>query len=194
LGVLDDGKVLYIRVMESPQVFRLAGHAGMRSPVHSTALGKRLLSRLPPAQVDEILKRHSMRSFTPKTLRDQASLHRELIRVRHQGYALDDEEDSPGIRCLAAPILDPAGNASGAMSISAPTVRLRPEMDREVAAALKEVCGHLSTLQGYTWRASDPRSRQALTVSGRAARTMNPRQRRVLLYWLGRSLAAPPDG
>jgi DNA-binding IclR family transcriptional regulator len=150
LGVLDDGEVLYIRVMESPQVFRLAAHAGMRSPVHSTALGKCLLSRMEPAQVDEILSRHPMRASTPKTLRDRSSFDRELKRVRQQGYALDDEEDSAGIRCLAAPILDPAGNVTAAMSISAPAVRLQPERDGEVAAALKEACGHLSTLQGYT--------------------------------------------
>ncbi len=150
LGVLEGSEVLYIRVMESPQVFRLAAHAGMRSPVHSTALGKCLLSGLSPAEADEILKRRPMRAFTPKTLRNGKSFHQELSRVRQQGYAVDDEEDSAGIRCLAARILDPAGNVVAAMSISAPAVRMRPERDREVAEALKDACGRISTLQGYT--------------------------------------------
>lgn len=150
LGVLDDGEVLYIHVMESPQVFRLAAHAGMRSPVYSTAMGKCLLSRLPRAQVDAILKARPMERFTPRTITDRAALHRELSRSRAQGYAIDNEEDSRGIRCLAAPILDTRGNAVAALSLSAPAVRLQPEKDREVTQALKEACARISTLRGYT--------------------------------------------
>jgi DNA-binding IclR family transcriptional regulator len=158
LGVLADGEVLYIRVMESPQVFRLAAHAGMRSPVHSSAMGKCLLSRLSRVQVESILKLRPMKIFTPHTLRDRASLYRELDRVREQGYAVDNEEDSCGIRCLAAPILDAAGNVIAAMSLSAPAVRMQPEKDGEVASALKGACAQIRTLRGYT--ASPPQRRR----------------------------------
>lgn len=150
LGVLDDGEVLYIRVMESPHVFRLAAHAGMRSPIHSTALGKCLVSHLPRPQIESILKGQPMKASTPRTIRDRAGFYREVRRVREQGYALDDQEDSQGIRCLAAPILDPAGNVVAAMSISAPAVRLGPRQDHQVATALKEACAQISTLLGYT--------------------------------------------
>ncbi|MGH9397065.1 MAG: IclR family transcriptional regulator [Terriglobia bacterium] len=150
LGVLDNGEVLYIRVMESAQVFRLAAHAGMRGPVHSTALGKCLLSRLPKAEVEAILKQRPMQTLTPRTLHDRARFYRELSRTRAQGYGVDNEEDSPGIRCLAAPILDTAGNVMAGLSISAPAVRLQPGKDREVASALKEACDQISKLRGYT--------------------------------------------
>lgn len=150
LGVLDDGEVLYIHVMESSQVFRLAAHAGMRSPVYSTAMGKCLLSRLPRAEVEAILKGRPMERFTPRTITDRAALHRELSRSRAQGYAIDNEEDSRGIRCLAAPILDTRGTVVAALSLSAPAVRLQPEKDREVTQALKEACAQISTLRGYT--------------------------------------------
>ncbi|MGH9452296.1 MAG: IclR family transcriptional regulator [Terriglobia bacterium] len=150
LGVLDGCEVLYIRVMESPQVFRLAAHAGMRSPVHSTALGKCLLSRLPRADVQAIVKQRPMQAFTPRTVHDRASFYRELVRTREQGYGVDNEEDAPGIRCIAAPILDTAGNVLAGLSISAPAVRLEPERDREVSNALKEACAQISKLRGYT--------------------------------------------
>ncbi|HEX5483264.1 MAG TPA: IclR family transcriptional regulator [Terriglobia bacterium] len=150
LGVLDDGEVLYIHVMESSQVFRLAAHAGMRSPVHSTAMGKCLLSHLARAEVEAILKGRPMERFTPRTITDRAAFHRELSRSRSRGYAIDNEEDYRGIRCLAAPILDTRGNVVAALSISAPAVRLQAERDREVTQALKEACMRISTLRGYT--------------------------------------------
>lgn len=150
LGVLDNDEVFYIRVMESPQVFRLAAHAGMRGPLHSTALGKCLLSTLPKAQVDSILKRRPLQALTPHTIRGRAEFHRELRRTRQQGYGVDNEEDSLGIRCLAAPILDTVGNVMAGLSISAPAVRLPPDRDVEVAAALKEACAQISRLRGYT--------------------------------------------
>ncbi|MDE3181181.1 MAG: IclR family transcriptional regulator [Acidobacteriota bacterium] len=150
LGVLDNGEVLYIRVMESPQVFRLAAHAGMRSPVHSTALGKCLLSRLPRSEVEAILKQRPLRALTPRTPRDRASFYRELARTREQGYGVDNEEDSRGIRCLAAPILDTGGSVLAGLSISAPAVRLQPDRDSEIAGALKEACAQISKLRGYT--------------------------------------------
>lgn len=150
LGVLEGGEVLYVRVMESPHVFRLAAHAGMRSPVHSTALGKCLVAHLPKAKLESILKSGPLKSSTPRTIHDRASFYHELRRVREHGYAVDDQEDSRGIRCLGAPIFDRDGNVVAALSISAPAVRLPQRRDREVAAALKEACTRISTLRGYT--------------------------------------------
>jgi len=150
LGVLDDGEVLYVRVLESSHAFRLAAHAGMRSPVHSTALGKCLLSCLPRQEIATILKKHPLRPITPRTIRDRTTFYRELEGVRSRGYAVDNQEDSCGARCLAAPILTPAGDVRAAISISAPATRMMPPRDREIAEALLETCGKIARLLGYT--------------------------------------------
>lgn len=149
LGVLEKEEVLYVRVMESPHVLRLAAHAGMRSPVYSTALGKCLLAHWPKAEVESILRRGPLKALTPRTLRDRVRFFEELRRVREQGYAVDDQEDSHGIRCIGAPIFGADGSVVAALSISAPAVRLPPRRDREVAAALKEVCARISGLRGH---------------------------------------------
>lgn len=149
LGVLNDAEVLYIRVLESPHAFRLAAHAGMRSPVHSTALGKCLLTALTRKQVEPILKKRPLEGLTPRTIRNRASFYRELGRVRARGYAVDNEEDSRGARCLGAPILDPAGGVVAALSISGPASRVHPGRDREIAEALMDACGQISKLLGY---------------------------------------------
>jgi IclR family transcriptional regulator, KDG regulon repressor len=150
LGVLDGGEVLYIHVLESPHAFRLAAHAGMRSPVHSTALGKCLLSRRPASEVNSMLKQRPMPALTPRTICDRTAFIRELVRVRSQGVAVDNGEDSAGARCVAAPILNEAGEVIAAISISGPAGRIRPSRDRELAKALVEACRQISTTLSYT--------------------------------------------
>jgi IclR family transcriptional regulator, KDG regulon repressor len=161
LGVLDDGEVLYIRVHESSHAFRLAAHAGMRSPVHSTALGKCLLCCLPRQETETILKKYPLRPMTPRTIRDRPTFYRELAGVRSRGYAIDNQEDSTGARCLAAPILTPAGDVRAAISISGPAARMISQRDREIAEALMETCGKIARLSGYTANAPEGPGRGA---------------------------------
>ena len=156
LGVLDGGEVLYVHVVESPHAFRLAAHAGMRSPLYSTSLGKCLLSRLPAEKVDAILKKNPIQPLTPHTVRDAAALNRELSRVRTRGYAVDNGEDSSGARCVAAPIFNAAGEVVAAISISGPAGRIDHARERELAKALMEVCGEISTMLKYATIPSRP--------------------------------------
>ncbi len=152
LGVLDGGEVLYIHVLECSHAFRLAAHAGMRSPLHSTALGKCLLSRLPRPEVEAILKAHPPRKLTPRTITEMSTFFKELERVRSRGYAVDGGEDSQGARCIGAPILDPQGHVCAAISLSGPAMRVKSARDKEIAKALMDTCREISTLLGYTGR------------------------------------------
>jgi IclR family transcriptional regulator, KDG regulon repressor len=149
LGVTDGGDVLYIHVIESPHAFRLAAHAGMRSPLYSTALGKCLLSHLSPQEVDGILKKHPIQELTPHTVRNAAAFKRDLGRVRTQGHAVDNGEDSLGARCVAAPIFNAAGEVVAAISISGPAGRITPRRDREMAKSLMDTCRRISTTLRY---------------------------------------------
>jgi len=150
LGVLEGGEVLYIHVLECSHPFRLAAHAGMRSPVHSTALGKCLLCDLPRREIEPLLKAHPLRLLTPRTITEPSAFYRDLEKVRAAGYALDNEEDSSGARCIAAPIVDPEGHICAAMSLSGPAIRVKPVRDKEIAKALMEACKQISTLLRHT--------------------------------------------
>lgn len=149
LGVIDGGDVLYVHVLESPHAFRLAAHAGMRSPLYSTALGKCLLSRLSSEEVDAALKKSPITALTPHTIRNGAAFKRELVRVQKQGYAVDNGEDSTGARCVAAPIFNAAGEVVAAISISGPAGRISPPKDRELARSLMDTCRRISTTLSY---------------------------------------------
>lgn len=149
LGVLDEGEVLYIRVLESPHAFRLAAQAGIRSPLHSTALGKSLLCQMPQAEIEIALKGKTLRRHTSKTICDRATFIRELGRVRKRGYAIDSGEDSDGAKCFGAAILSSEGRAVAAMSISGPAIRMDRIPDNSIGGSLMRACRDISTLLGY---------------------------------------------
>lgn len=136
VGILHDGVVVTVQVVEGTHAVRMHSTIGKRGPAHASALGKVLLAHLPDAEVEAILARHGMPRFTPNTIVTPAALREALHRIRQDGYAPDEEEIEPGLRCLAAPIADRFGRPSAALAISAPASRMTPEA---VAALLPQV-------------------------------------------------------
>ncbi len=147
LGVLDQGQVLYLQVLESPQAFRLAARAGLRSPLHSTAMGKSLLAYLPERDVAALVGARLQR-FTPRTI-TRLEPRKELARVRERGYAVDNQEDSHGARCVGAPIFDGSNAVVGAMSVSAPATRMGSARAREIAREIRAACRRISGELGW---------------------------------------------
>ena len=150
LGVLDGKEVLYLAVLESPHSFRLVSKAGMRRPLHCTALGKVILAAQPAAVRDEILAATKFEKLTPRSITRPADLLAELARVQSRGYALDNEEVVEGARCIAAPVLDCSGYVAAAVSVSGPVIRLSRSRTAEMALAVKRAGNRISALLGYT--------------------------------------------
>ena len=143
LGVLDQGTVLYIDIMESQHEFRLVSRIGTRRSPHVAALGKVLTAFLPPSEYERALSGIVFQRATPKTIGNLAQLRTELEKVRRLGYAVDNEEALLGCRCISAPILNSDKVAIGALSVSGPVTRLGltevPSLAKEVKAAAKAV-------------------------------------------------------
>lgn len=98
-------------------------HTGTRIPLHSTAVGKAILSTLPEERVETIVSRHGLPADTPRTTTDPDELFDELDRIRDRGCAFDRGERVVGVRCVAAPIeLDELPIAAG-VSVSIPKLR-----------------------------------------------------------------------
>ena len=140
LGIRSRGQVLYLDVMESERGLRATGKTGSLDALHSTALGKAMLSRLPKTDLDRVVGEAVLNQRTEHTVTDRASLRRSLDKVRSDGFAVDDQENEIGMRCVAAPILDADGLPLGAISISGPTSRMTLETVAAFAARLKESC------------------------------------------------------
>lgn len=127
LGIEDDGEVVFISQIESHNTLRAFFRAGSRSLMHASGVGKALLAGMTEQRVKQILYSKGLTRFTDKTLVDPAALFAELQESRHRGWALDDEERTLGMRCVAAPIYNEMGETIAAVSMSGPTVRITPD-------------------------------------------------------------------
>ena len=122
MAVLVGDKVWYVDKVSSPHALRVDHPVGALAPLHCTALGKAFLAFL-PANATGALAR-----YTARTITDQTKLAVDLTAARQKGYAVDDEEFSPGVRCVAAPIRDAGGHMVAAVGLSGPTARI--DLDR----------------------------------------------------------------
>lgn len=145
----EDGEVLYIDKMESSQMMRIVSEIGTRLPMHCSGLGKALLAHKPPEEVKRILKRRGMRAMTARTITTPQALEAELVRIRRQGYAIDDREIMEGLRCIAAPIFDRDGNVRYAVSVSGIVSSISGERFERILAGVLKAAEDISYSMGY---------------------------------------------
>ncbi len=124
LGAYNDGAVVYLAQESSDAAVIIRARVGQRRPLHATAMGKVLLAFGPESWLAELLQRGELEVFTDNTISEEGTLRRELRRIRELGYAIDDEEMSSGIRCVAAPVMDSAGRSVAAISVTFPAYRV----------------------------------------------------------------------
>lgn len=130
-------------------VLRVETILGTPEPLHCTAIGKALLLDFSREQLAELFGDGKFERHTPHTLTTIEELELDLMRARRLGYAFDDEELHPGVRCIAAPVRDYTNRTIAAFGISSPAVRLTRDRVEELAP---EVCEHaqaISAQLGY---------------------------------------------
>lgn len=149
LCILDNGEVLYVEKMEPQRSVRMASSVGRRMPAHCTSVGKAMLALLPEEEVEALIRPLGMRALTKHTLTSMAALKAELRTTRTRGYAIDDEENEPGVRCIGAAVRDYTGRPVAAMSISAPAFRLTRDAMPGVAKLVMKAAAALSAELGY---------------------------------------------
>lgn len=88
--------------------------SGKTLPMHCTGCGKAMLSQMPTDQVEAIIQKHGLPSFTQNTITDHDALMEQLAVCRRRGYALDNEEETMGVKCVAMAIrTSPGGRGPG---------------------------------------------------------------------------------
>lgn len=136
LVTIETGGVVYLDKVDSAKAVRMASRVGMRGDLHSTACGKAVLAHLPADEVDAVVASHGLAAHTERTITDPAHLRAELRTIRSRGWALDDQENEPDVRCVAMPVIDAEGRPVAAVSVSAPAYRLP-------LARVRDLLGHL---------------------------------------------------
>ncbi len=131
---LDRDEIVYIEKVEldhNPSGLKMASRIGLRNPAHSCAVGKVLLSFLSEEELDRIIREKGLPKRTENTITDPQVLKAHLKTIRAQGYAVDDEENERGIRCVAAPVFNESGKPVAAISISGPAFRITKKVIQE---------------------------------------------------------------
>ncbi len=144
LSVLDRGEIVYLDKRGRSQPLTVSTMIGGRSPAHASAMGKALLAGLPADQAQRMLKERRLIRFTPTTIIDHRRLARELKAIRRQGYALDNEETFPGIRCVAAPLIDGDGQVRAAISVTAPSQRMGERRQAEMCKLVTDTAARIT--------------------------------------------------
>lgn len=155
LAAWHAGSLLYLHTVNPPGLAPAFAQIGERWPVHGTGLGKAMLAFRPESELDEMFEVDRPR-YTPSTIVTKAAMQTELVRIREQGYALDDEEVVQGMRCVAAPIFLPGGEAAAAMSLSGPAGEMAGERLDECVRALRGAALRVSMQLGYRPAAGGP--------------------------------------
>jgi len=147
LAIREGREIVYIEAVEprgSP--LRVAYSTGDRFGVHHTALGKAIIAYLPSDELKDLLK-NGLSALTPRTITTVEGLVEELEKVRRRGFAVDNEESLPGLRCVGAAIWDSDGVVAS-LSASGSTLTVTEERVEEIAVGVLEAADSISAQLG----------------------------------------------
>jgi DNA-binding IclR family transcriptional regulator len=149
LAVLDGAEAVYVEKVEPEGFIRMDTWVGRRMRVHATSVGKAIVAHIPQEELEEIIGKSGMERRTAKTITTLPRLLKELEKVRAQGYAVDDEENNMGARCVAASIFDERGAICASLGLSGTTQQVSAETMPRILEALKDAARHISMGMGY---------------------------------------------
>jgi IclR family acetate operon transcriptional repressor len=148
LGIARDGHVLFVSQVETHASIRAFFPPGTLSPMHASGIGKALLAQMTPEARARALAAGGLERFTDRTLTDVAAIEADMARTRARGYAIDDEEKTEGMRCIAAPVMDLHGEVVAGISVSGPSSRVSEAETPRLAAAVTGAAATLSAALG----------------------------------------------
>jgi IclR family acetate operon transcriptional repressor len=148
LGIAREGHVLFVSQVETHASIRAFFPPGTLSPMHASGIGKALLAQMSVDGRARALEAGGLERFTTRTLVDPDAIEADMALTRQRGYAIDDEEKTEGMRCIAAPVLDLHGEVVAGISVSGPSSRVSDAEIPKLAAAVREAAAALSSALG----------------------------------------------
>lgn len=149
LSVLEEGHALYLEIVENSRPVRMSATVGCRMPAHRTSLGKAMLAW----KIDADPFCMNSGPLARESRHRVQKLRKELEEIRQRRYAIDNEENEPGVACIGAPILDAQGQPVAAMSVSGPARRILAN-EKKIAEAVISGCAKVSRGLGHAGSSS----------------------------------------
>jgi DNA-binding IclR family transcriptional regulator len=156
LGILECNEVVLAHKLEPSSGPRLATWVGKRMEMHCTGVGKAFLAYFSESDLQRHISEHGLPRHNEHTISSVSRLRADLQSIRSLGYALDDEEDELGYRCIGCPVFDAEGQVIAAISIVGTTGQIRPDklaglVQKSVDAAAK--IAQLASAAPRSWNA-----------------------------------------
>lgn len=163
LAVLEGNEAVIIDRSEPPGSGAGADWVGRRLDVNCTGVGKAIAAFLSSEQFAQVITAQRFARHNENTIVTVGGLKRELAKVREEGYAVDDEEDELGVRCIGVPVLDDHQRAIAAISLAGTIEQIPLERVRTLAKALKQASSDISLqLDPLNRRLSDRKATRAI--------------------------------
>ena len=150
MAILDHGDAALVAKVAPLGTPQIPTWPGKRLDLHCTSLGKCLIAYLPEPEMESIVKAHGLLRHNENTIVSLRKLKEELARTRLRGYAIDDEEEELGARCLGAPVFDSKDRVAAAVSLSGSTEQIEPANSEQLAKVLQRTAFEISLQRGWT--------------------------------------------
>jgi DNA-binding IclR family transcriptional regulator len=154
IAILENKEALLVAKVEPSGTVPVATWIGKRIDYHCTSLGKALIAWRREDEIDELVKERRMLRHNENTISSLTRLKQELMRTRQAGYAVDDEEEEIGFRCIGAPVLGVSGEVEAAVSVSGTVEQIRTEDVPHMGALVQEAAFEMSRRLGWVASAS----------------------------------------
>lgn len=138
LAVPDGEQGVYIQKVDSPGLIKIDTYVGRRMDLHCTGVGKIILAYGPADILELALAKPVYIRHTRNTITSPRMMQKEIAKVRRAGYAIDDEEEELAVRCVAVPVLHPAGRFAAALSVVGTTDQIPLSAVESLVGRLKQ--------------------------------------------------------
>jgi DNA-binding IclR family transcriptional regulator len=150
MAVLENNEALLIAKVEQSGTTPVATWVGKRIDYHCTSLGKALIAWMSDEEIRRLVRERHMLRHNENTISTLAGLKADLTRTCRAGYAVDNEEEEIGIRCVGAPVLGASGRVEAAVSISGTVDEIRMEDLPRMGGLVQEAAFEMSRRLGWT--------------------------------------------
>jgi IclR family acetate operon transcriptional repressor len=148
MAIEIESQVVFLLQMESHHAIRAFHRPGARGPMHASSLGKAMLVGQSDEAIAQRLHRTGMPRFTEWTIVDPDALLADIATVRKRGWAVDDQEQSDGMRCVGSAVYNEHGEVLGAISVAGPAVRVTEERLGELGPMVKRAAAEITERVG----------------------------------------------
>ncbi|VVE35439.1 transcriptional regulator [Pandoraea aquatica] len=151
LAVADGWEVMYLDKLPGQRAVEISSRIGGRKPICVTGVGKALLLDQDEAEWQAQLEHYQ--SKMPSHPVDTAAWLARMHDYARLGYAFDLEDDTPQIRCVAAPVYDASQRIVAAISVSSTTKYMSRERMQELVPSVKNAAAQISRQLGWSGNA-----------------------------------------